>query len=311
MSSYAKSSQVNLRLSPALKARAEMAAEQDHRSLTSLIEKLLSDHLRGRVSLESWHLQAQARFDALALKRGQAKLLTPRKYRALSFLIHTASGFEVKPFELQQTISAVAQPMRTALTPHLFHVSPNPDLAPYYTSDHAPNSLREKGEILESAKFPDVALGPIDFWRVTPGGFASHIRPFHEDREGTRSGEGHEAGEWFCPFYLIRDLYEFVLFASLLGERFEGAKSIEFRCEWWGLTKREIADAHPAVYWSPGKIARDDHRIITGEWPVEDLKHQPDIVSALAAPVLRLFSPDLDCSPEFVGGQTGRFRQFG
>ncbi len=61
MNADVKSSQVNLRLSPILKARAERAAERDHRSLTSLIEKLLSDHLRGRVSLENWHLQAQAR----------------------------------------------------------------------------------------------------------------------------------------------------------------------------------------------------------------------------------------------------------
>jgi hypothetical protein len=41
-----KSAQVNLRLQPSLKAAAEKAAADDHRSLTSLIEKLLADHLR-------------------------------------------------------------------------------------------------------------------------------------------------------------------------------------------------------------------------------------------------------------------------
>jgi hypothetical protein len=41
-----KSAQVNLRLRPDLKAMAEKAAAADHRSLTSLIEKLLTDHLR-------------------------------------------------------------------------------------------------------------------------------------------------------------------------------------------------------------------------------------------------------------------------
>lgn len=41
-----KTAQVNLRIEPALKAAAEKAAEADHRSLTSLIEKLLTDHLR-------------------------------------------------------------------------------------------------------------------------------------------------------------------------------------------------------------------------------------------------------------------------
>ena len=41
-----KTAQVNLRLSPELKKAAEQAAVEDNRSLTSLIEKLLMDHLR-------------------------------------------------------------------------------------------------------------------------------------------------------------------------------------------------------------------------------------------------------------------------
>ena len=43
-----KTAQVNLRLDPALKAAAEKAAASDQRSLTSLVEKLLVDHLRER-----------------------------------------------------------------------------------------------------------------------------------------------------------------------------------------------------------------------------------------------------------------------
>ncbi len=39
-----KTAQVNLRIAPALKAAAEKAAAADHRSLTGLIEKLLSDY---------------------------------------------------------------------------------------------------------------------------------------------------------------------------------------------------------------------------------------------------------------------------
>jgi hypothetical protein len=41
-----KSAQVNLRIDPGLKELAERAAAEDHRSLTSLIEKLLAEHLR-------------------------------------------------------------------------------------------------------------------------------------------------------------------------------------------------------------------------------------------------------------------------
>jgi len=45
-----RSVQVNLRLPPSLKEAAEEAARQDHRSLASLIVKLLADHLRS----EAW-----------------------------------------------------------------------------------------------------------------------------------------------------------------------------------------------------------------------------------------------------------------
>ncbi|WP_368502201.1 toxin-antitoxin system HicB family antitoxin, partial [Salipiger sp. 1_MG-2023] len=41
-----KTSQINLRISPSLKEAADRAAAADQRSLTSLIEKLLTDHLR-------------------------------------------------------------------------------------------------------------------------------------------------------------------------------------------------------------------------------------------------------------------------
>ena len=43
-----KTAQVNLRIRPSLKAAAEQAALDDHRSLTSLVEKLLTDYLRAR-----------------------------------------------------------------------------------------------------------------------------------------------------------------------------------------------------------------------------------------------------------------------
>jgi len=40
-----KTAQINLRITPALKEAAEEAAAADHRSLTSLVEKLLSDYI--------------------------------------------------------------------------------------------------------------------------------------------------------------------------------------------------------------------------------------------------------------------------
>jgi hypothetical protein len=41
-----KTAQVNLRMNPTLKEAAEKAAADDQRSLTSLVEKLLTEHLK-------------------------------------------------------------------------------------------------------------------------------------------------------------------------------------------------------------------------------------------------------------------------
>jgi len=46
MNKRIKTAQVNLRILPELKEAAERAASDDQRSLTSLVEKLLTDHLR-------------------------------------------------------------------------------------------------------------------------------------------------------------------------------------------------------------------------------------------------------------------------
>ena len=46
MRAETKSTQILLRVRPTLKAAAERAAEDDDRSLSSFIEKVLTDHLR-------------------------------------------------------------------------------------------------------------------------------------------------------------------------------------------------------------------------------------------------------------------------
>jgi predicted HicB family RNase H-like nuclease len=46
MAKEMKTAQVNLRIHPSLKAAAEKAAEEGHRSLTSLVEKLLADYCK-------------------------------------------------------------------------------------------------------------------------------------------------------------------------------------------------------------------------------------------------------------------------
>jgi hypothetical protein len=48
-----KTATLNLRIDPRIKAAADKAAADDQRSLTSLIEKLLTDYLRKKGYLKS------------------------------------------------------------------------------------------------------------------------------------------------------------------------------------------------------------------------------------------------------------------
>jgi hypothetical protein len=43
-----RSAPIGIRVTPAVKAAAEKAADADHRSLASLIEKLLIEHLKAK-----------------------------------------------------------------------------------------------------------------------------------------------------------------------------------------------------------------------------------------------------------------------
>lgn len=61
-----KCSQILIRVQPSLKAGAEKAAADDHRSLSSLIEKLLTEHLRKKGS-------SMEIADARSARRSQSK----------------------------------------------------------------------------------------------------------------------------------------------------------------------------------------------------------------------------------------------
>src|SRR5260370_22684967 len=100
-----RSVQVNLRLPPSLKEAAEKAAAQDHRSLASLIEKLLANHLRTQPTLEEWHERALARFSAgIAEKQSdQADL----GILARSYAIKTRDADRIEPAQLARTLRSV------------------------------------------------------------------------------------------------------------------------------------------------------------------------------------------------------------
>jgi hypothetical protein len=307
MSPDTKAAQVNLRFVPALKAAAEKAAARDHRSLTSLIEKLLADHLQSQPTLESWHDRAQARY--LRLISDQKIGLEKQKSTvAWSYCIRLADGQGIPPHQLQEKLRLVSGQLdRVTACANVFYPYTRPELHPYFTSD----SELKRGsfdEVLECFGFPPVLL-ELEFWRVSPVGLATSIGPLQEDC-GRPNQHSLEPGQWLSPFFMVRDLAAFVFHAHYFAKEFPSVERIEFRCEWSGLLERTLADPHPLGRWRPGNISRTDHRIVTGEWGSADIASDwPKIISALAGPVLRLFEPTFPCSPEWVRDQAVHFRR--
>lgn len=293
-----RSAQVNLRLPPSLKEAADKAAADDHRSLASLIEKLLSHHLRTRPTLEEWHERALARFAAgIAEKESdKAKL----GILARSYAINTENGDRLDPARLARDLRSVDDALRTAITPDdLFYVyQNNPDLLPYFTSDST-IFRKSMDEILEFLSID--TRNRVGFWRVSSAGMATQIATHVEDRPNDVTARcGLYPGKWLSPYQLTRNLAELVLHAGEFSQKLPSATTVEFRTEWSGLRERRIAEPN-ALDDDPGGISRIDSRTTIGEWPIIELRRSwPEIVSALGGPILRLFDNHCEYSPEFI-----------
>jgi hypothetical protein len=65
------------------------------------------------------------------------------------------------------------------------------------------------------------------------------------------------------------------------------AAAVSFRCEWWGLTGRVVADL--TALWGVGhsRVSQADHRASSGAWPVGSLNSNlSEIVATLGSPWL-------------------------
>jgi len=255
-----------------------------------------------------WHERTDARFVELATKR-KAPPYVLRSRIDLSYAIHAADGQLLDPRRLIETLRQINQEVHDLIgSPLLFYPYTRHEILPYFIEDS--ESGQGNREILESAIFPDtsVLVGTIDLWRVSLDGLATHVLPFWEDREDVPQHSKREPETWFCPYYMVRSLAQLIRHARALAERFSEAETVEFRCEWRGLEKRQVFDPRPQIHWLPGKIAQADRRVTGGNWAVAELAAWPRIVSTLGAPVMRLFDPSFDFSPEWVAQQQSMFR---
>jgi hypothetical protein len=260
-------------------------------------------------ALKRWHDRTDGRFIELAPKhKAPPSVLQSRV--AFSYAIRTPDGELLDPGSLIETLREVNQEVHDLFnSPLLFYPYTRPELAPYFIEDS--DSDQGSREILECAIFPDAAVlvGTIVLWRVSLDGLCTHVSPLWEDREDMRQHSGREPGTWFCPYYMVRLLAELTRHARALAARFAVVEAVEFRCEWHGLAQREVFDPRLIVHWREGNIAKANHRVTAGEWTVAELAAWPRIVSMLGGPVMRLFDPRFEFSPEWVAQQESWFRR--
>lgn len=298
-----RSVQVNMRLPASLKEAAEKAAAADHRSLTSLVEKLLAEHVTARPKLEDWHERTQTRLVGnIAEKCPQL-----RKFGLFtrSYSVDTPNIKLINPTTLISHLQFLHNALSAFIpAPEFMYPYTKPELAPYFTFDAGlPRGI--SNEILESVALPEAVRRP-ELWRASPDGLFSDTRGYAEDFI-TFNDPRLKPGKWFSPLFMTRALYSLIQHAYLFSENYPAGTMIEFRCEWTGLLERELKDHDPMADWLPGKAAHVDRRITAGEWPLEQVRMQwPEIASELAGPVMRLFDPNFDYTPGWIRGQIQR-----
>jgi hypothetical protein len=303
-----KSAQINLRLRPDLKSAAEQAAARDHRSLASLIEKLLSEYLHEQPTLADWHARARTAFMMMLVEKNLVEPVAAGTVTR-SYCIRTTDGERIAPHNLTRVLGeAQAEVARKMNGPRLFYPYTRPELAPYFTSDRDLLVQGKPEEILQTVLLPGTA-SITDFWRVSPRGLATDVEQFFEDQDGFAK-RGLEPGKWFSPFFMTRSLMELVFHAEVLARRFPSAEALEFRCEWDGLREREIADPDPMVHWLPGHIAQTDEIVTVAECAVSAVaEYWSRLVATLGGPTMRLFDPTFDYSPTWIEGQVPRMKR--
>jgi hypothetical protein len=172
----------------------------------------------------------------------------------------------------------------------MFHPFTREEIKPRFVTD---TSRGEEIEALETILVGETFIAETvpDFWRITADGRATIIRPYREDRVPLPhlQKRGMHPGTWLSPQTLAREVYEVVTHAKELAKCFEAATGVEFRCTWYGLKDRRIADFDPSIDWQERK-SRVNERSISACASLAALAGNPQsIVEEMVAPVGRLF----------------------
>jgi hypothetical protein len=260
-------------------------------------------------ALQRWHDATHEAFLILARAQDHLPKLHENHWE-FSYSIATSDGQELNPNRLLLTLHEVNGEVHDLARSgwSMFYPFNRDPIEPYFNTD-AQSGLGDR-DFLECALLRDTqqrTMG-MDFWRVSPDGKASLIREYWEDEPAFAGSMRQLPGKILSPNMLAQSLAEFVRHARGLAERFTTATAVFFRCEWWGLEGRIIADPTARWFPGPGNLSRTAHRITTGSWPVGSLKSNlPEIVATLGSPIARVFGIGDVFTTTWVEGQRARW----
>jgi hypothetical protein len=251
--------------------------------------------------VQTWHRAARAAFQTLVPRSPYADRLA-RCHYVLSY------GFEmVRPEMLEH--AQLPERLRRAVfdVQTQFRSGWNMFDPPYRRGVQArfvldPASGNDEVDFLEAAwlraRNPDATA---DFWRVSPSGYATIIRPYPED-QGQLGASPVRPETCLSPFVAAHEVGELVCHARAFARLFNGVRRVAFRCEWWGLTGRELFD--PDGHWPHRVPALSDRCVAISQVPIARLAHAwPEVVAQLIAPVVRAFEPDIALDGDWVRRQ--------
>ena len=282
---------------------------RDREALIGMLEATIE----GRTSepepaqrLLTWHRAARIAFLALTPRSPVAETLAKRHY-ALSY------GFDlIRPEMLEH--AQLAERLRRAVfdVQSQFRSGWNMFDPPYRRGVQArfvldPTTGDEETDFLETAWLRAREPGETaDFWRVSPRGLATIIRGYVEDMVQPDIEPPVRPGTCLSPDVLTQEIAELVCHARAFARMFGGVRRVTFRCEWWGLTGRELFD--PESRWPHRGPALGDHRVAILQVPLARLMEAwPEVVASLIAPVLRAVEPNLVLDAAWVRTQAPRW----
>lgn len=260
-------------------------------------------------ALRVWHDAARAVFlKDIAERQGRPEWA--KWHWQASYAIERSDGQRLEPGSLVEVLRQVNLESKELIDVgwSAFFPFTRSGIEPHFRSDPASGEGEE--DFLETAlmRDPQGARGRHpDLWRVSPNGKATIVRDYWEDDPGLNKQLGKTPGTWLSPQMAARDLAETVKHARGLSERFAGATTVYFRCEWRGLEGRRFHD--PQGLWMDYHISGSDQRVANGAWPVGALASAwHEIVAELAAPLIRAFTTDWRMSPAWVLGQAKKWK---